>query len=57
MMGRKIKTLASGLQSAGYKTIRWNGSNEKKEQVAGGVFIYTLKVAEFRQSRKMLLLK
>jgi flagellar hook assembly protein FlgD len=57
MMGRKIKTLASGLQSAGYKIIRWNGSNEKNEQVAAGLYIYTLQVAEFRQTRKMLLLK
>ena len=55
--GRLVKTLISSIQSSGYKSIQWDGTNNKNEAVAGGVYFYTLEVEELRQTKKMLLLK
>lgn len=57
MIGRKIKTLVNSSQSAGYKTIQWNATNDKNEPVAAGLYLYTIQTGEFRQTKKMVLLK
>ena len=57
MMGRKVKTLVNGSQTAGYKSIRWNATNNLDEPVSAGMYIYMIQAGEFRQVRKMVLLK
>ena len=55
--GRLVKTIVSSSQTSGYKSIQWDGTNNKNEPVAGGVYFYTLEQKELRQTKKMLLLK
>ena len=55
--GRLVKTLVSSSQISGYKSIQWDGTNNKNEPVAGGVYFYTLEQKELRQTKKMLFLK
>jgi Flagellar hook capping protein len=55
--GRLLKTLVSSSQTSGYKSIQWDGTNNKNEPVAGGIYFYTLEQKELRQTKKMLLLK
>ena len=60
--GRLIRTLALGDQPAGmYQTrpraVYWDGKNEVGEQVASGVYFYTLKAGDFTATRKMLIRK
>jgi len=57
MMGRIVKTLVSSSQTAGYKTIKWNATNNRSEPVSAGLYLYTIQAGEFRQTRKMVLLK
>ena len=57
MMGRIVKTLVNGSQTAGFKTIQWNATNDRNEPVSAGMYIYTIQAGEFRQTRKMVLLK
>jgi hypothetical protein len=57
MMGRVIKTLVNGSQTAGYKTIQWNATNDKNRSVSAGLFLYTIEAGKFRQTKKMVLLK
>jgi len=57
MMGRQISTLVSSLQSAGYKSIQWNGTNDAGQPVSAGLYMYTIQAGEFRQTKKMVLLK
>tara|TARA_Y100000590_G_scaffold454216_1_gene600604 strand:+ start:103 stop:1137 length:1035 start_codon:yes stop_codon:yes gene_type:complete len=57
MMGRKINTLASSQQSAGHKSIRWNGTNDKGAPVSAGLYLYKIEAGQFRQTKKMILLK
>lgn len=42
---------------AGRYTIIWDGRNESGNEVASGIYIYNLRVEDFVQSKKMVLLK
>ena len=57
MEGRIVKTLVNSSQTAGYKSIQWNATNDRNEQVSAGLYLYTIEVGEFRQTKKMVLLK
>ena len=57
MMGRIVKTLVNSSQTAGYKSIRWNATNDRNEPVSAGLYLYTIQAGEFRQTSKMVLLK
>ena len=57
MMGRQVSKLISNQQSAGYKSVQWNATNDKGAPVSAGLYLYTIQAGEFRQTKKMLLLK
>ena len=57
MMGRIVKTLVNGSQTAGFKSIKWNATNDRNEPVSAGLYLYTIQTGEFRQTKKMVLLK
>ena len=57
MMGRIVKTLVNSSLTAGYKSIQWNATNDRDEAVSAGLYLYTIDVGEFRQTKKMVLLK
>jgi len=57
MMGRQVKTLVNGSQTAGYRTIQWNATNDRNELVSAGLYLYTIEAGDFRQTKKMVLLK
>ena len=57
MMGRQISTLVSSLQSAGYKSIQWNGTNDAGQPVSAGVYLYKIQAGDYNQTKKMVLLK
>ena len=57
MMGRQVSTLISSQQTAGYKSVRWNATNDKGAPVSAGLYLYTIQAGEFRQTKKMVLLK
>ena len=57
LMGRKVRTLVNSKQAIGSKNIQWNATNENGQPVPAGMYIYTIQAGEFRQTRKMVLLK
>ena len=57
VMGHKIKSLINNNQEAGYRLITWNATNDLGQPVSAGMYIYTIQAGEFRQTRKMVLLK
>ena len=57
MRGRVVNTLVNGMQTTGYKSIQWNATNGRNEPVSAGLYIYTIQAGEFRQTKKMVLLK
>ena len=57
MMGRIVKTLVNGTQTAGYKSIQWNATNSFGKPVSAGVYLYQIRAGEFIQTKKMVVLK
>ena len=57
MMGRVVNYLVSGIQGAGHKSIQWDSTNNKGKPVSAGLYIYTIEAGNFKQTKKMLLLK
>jgi hypothetical protein len=57
MMGRIVKTLVNSSQTAGYKSIQWSATNDRNEPVSAGLYLYVIQAGEFRQTKKMVLLK
>jgi hypothetical protein len=57
MMGRQIRTLINNQQDAGYKSIQWHGTNNNGSPVSAGLYLYTIQAGDFRQTKKMVLLK
>jgi len=57
MLGRKIKTLVNEHLNPGFLNVQWNATNELSQPVSAGVYIYTIDAGNFRQTRKMILLK
>ena len=56
-MGRKMKSLINAIQEAGYRSITWDATNDLGQPISAGMYIYTIQAGEFRQTRKMVLLK
>jgi hypothetical protein len=57
MMGRVVKTMVNSQQNTGYKSVRWNATNDKGSPVSAGLYLYTIQAGDFRQTKKMVLLK
>ena len=57
MMGRHVNTIVSSQQSAGYKSIQWDAINSSGQPVSAGVYLYVIQAGDFRQTKKMVLLK
>jgi len=57
VLGKKIRTLAEGMETAGYKQAQWNGKDEAGMRVASGVYLYRLTAADFAATRALLLMK
>jgi len=57
IVGRKVKTLINSSQTSGYYSIMWDATNDRNESVSAGVYLYIIEAREFRQTKKMVLLK
>ena len=60
--GQRVRTLALGNKDAGVyaskdRAVYWDGTDSFGEQVASGVYFYTMQAGEFRATRKMVILK
>ena len=55
--GGKVIELFNDYRSAGIYSIDWNGQNERGLQVSAGVYLYSIEAGDFRQTKKMILLK
>jgi len=56
-LGQLVTILADKEQSAGKYRITWNGTDIKGSPVASGIYFYSLDAGDFRQIRKMILLR
>ncbi|MBN1559862.1 T9SS type A sorting domain-containing protein, partial [candidate division KSB1 bacterium] len=56
-LGQAIHTLVDEIVAAGKHTVTWNGANDLGQQMASGVYFYTLETESFYQTKKMMLIK
>ena len=57
MLGRQVKNLINQTQDAGYRSVRWNASDDYGKPVSAGIYLYQIQAGEFVQTKKMMLLK
>ena len=57
MLGNVINYLVNEVQNSGYKSIQWNATNNQGQPVSAGVYLYRIEAGDFRQTKKMILLK
>ena len=57
MMGRQVKTLINEEQTAVYRSLQWNATNDAGSPVSAGIYLYMIQAGDFRQTKKMVLLK
>tara|TARA_Y100001934_G_C12378783_1_gene790962 strand:- start:2644 stop:4851 length:2208 start_codon:yes stop_codon:yes gene_type:complete len=57
MLGNTINNLVNKNQTSGYRTIQWDATNNEGQSVSAGVYLYSIQAGDFRQTKKMILLK
>ncbi len=57
LAGRRIATLLNEDRSPGHYSVFWNGCNDDGMRQASGVFLYQLKLSDYEETRKMVLLE
>ena len=57
IQGRKVNTLIDGTKNAGKNAVIWDATNEMGESVSVGMYFYIIQAGEYRNTKKMLLLK
>ena len=57
LLGKKVRTLVDEPKEAGSHEVIWDGKDEKSKDVSSGIYFYVLEVGDFRESKKMTLLK
>jgi hypothetical protein len=57
LMGREVKTLVNNKQTAGFKSVLWDATNNLGQPVSAGMYLYRISAGNFHQVKKMILLK
>ena len=57
LQGHSIKTLLNDEQTAGYRSIQWDATNDLGQPVSAGMYLYTIQAGDHMRSKKMVLLK
>ena len=57
MMGRKVRNLIYGQETAGTKSVQWNATNDAGPPVSAGIYLYEIQAGDFRQVKKLVLIK
>ena len=57
LRGILVKTLVNDVQPSGYKTIKWDGTDDRGQKVSAGLYLYRIETEGFTDTKKMALLK
>jgi flagellar hook assembly protein FlgD len=57
LMGREVRTLINSNLKPGYHKVFWNGTDHFGKLVASGMYFTVMQSGDFRDVRKMVLLK
>jgi hypothetical protein len=57
ILGRDVRTLVRGVEELGYRSVTWDGTDDRGRPVSSGVYLYRIQTAGFSETRKMVLLR
>ena len=57
LLGSTIKNIADDFRYFGYHKHQWDATNNQGQPVSAGVYLYTIEAGDFRQTKRMVLLK
>ena len=57
ILGNFVCSLINKDQNSGNQSLQWDATNNKGQSVSAGVYIYSIEAGNFRQTKKMILLK
>jgi hypothetical protein len=57
ILGQKVRTLVRSRTDAGPQGVKWDGKDEKGEDLSSGIYFCQLKVGEMKQTKRLVLLK
>lgn len=57
VLGQEVRTLVNEKQSAGFKSVLWDGKNNEGAQVQSGIYIYRIVAGNYVKAKKMMLVK
>jgi hypothetical protein len=55
--GQAVRTLVNAKEDAGYKSVTWNGRNDRGAQVGAGVYLYRMEAGSFTATKKMVVVR
>ncbi len=55
--GQMVRTLVNEFQTAGQKSIVWNGLNDHRSAVSSGLYFFQLRAGTFQETKKMILMR
>jgi len=57
LSGHKVNTLVNDEQTAGYRSVVWNGTDDGGSTVASGIYFYKITAGSFKDTKRMILSK
>ncbi len=57
VLGQQVATPVNGTMKPGYKSIRWNGTDQFGKPLPSGMYIYQIQSASFNAVKKLVLMK
>lgn len=57
ILGQKVKTLVDEYLTAGNKRVEWDGTDDRGNAVASGIYLYKMTANDFTETKKMMLMK
>ncbi len=57
ILGEKVTTIVDGEQEAGKRSVSWDGRDDQKRQLPGGVYFVQLETPNHKKTKKVILLK
>ena len=57
ILGQKVRVLINEYQTAGYKSVNWDGKDGHGRELASGIYFYQLRTKDYTDTKKMVLLR
>jgi hypothetical protein len=57
ILGKEVRELVNTNRSTGSHSISWDGKNNEGKEVASGIYFYQLRAGDYRETRKLVLMK